>query len=331
MPSHTWGTTGTISGLANNQQGNIVSDALAKMVQSGTAPTISSTGLASLSGLWWHDTTNNQIKMRDQADTTWIVIGTIDETGKLFTAAASGIATVRGARSNLKIDTRTGAVVVTADEVVLETTGNTYGVVRNVSATISTGASGANGLDTGTFAVNTWYSVWIIYNGTTVAGLLSTSATAPTMPSGYTYKARVGWVRSNATPALLPTLQYDNDAQYVLDGTILTGLPLIAAGAVGSPTIPTWVSTAWATFAPSTARRITFIVSGTNSTNGLAAIAPNGNYGNGASAIPPPAFLWSMTNGGGAAQVALVPESANVSVATQANARIYVAGWEDNL
>ena len=59
-------------------------------------------------------------------------------------------------------------------------------------ATISTGATGANGLDTGTAAASTWYSVWVISNGSTTAGLLSTNPTSPTMPSGYTYKGRVG-------------------------------------------------------------------------------------------------------------------------------------------
>ena len=92
MTTHTWGTAGTISGLANNQQGNVISQNLATMVQGGAAPTTVTTGFASLAGIWWHDTTNNQVKVRDQADTAWILVGSVDETNKLFTAAASGIA-----------------------------------------------------------------------------------------------------------------------------------------------------------------------------------------------------------------------------------------------
>lgn len=331
MTTHTQALTGTVSGLASATQANVISENLAKMVSSGTAPTTTSTGFLTLSGMWWHDTANNQVKVRDLADTTWIVVGSFDQTAKTFVAAATGIAAIQGAVKNLKIDTRSGSVIITADELVVETTGNTFGVVRTVSATIVPTTTGANGRDTGSLAANTWYSVWIIYNGATVAGLISASATAPTMPSGYTYKARVGWVRTNATPVLLPTLQIGDVAQYIVDGSLLTGLPQIAGGGVGNPSTPTWSAAAWATFAPASARRLSFVLSGTNSTNGNAAIAPNGNYGGGSSGTNSPVgLLWGMTNGGGAVQVQLVPESANIYVATQNNARIYVAGWEDN-
>jgi hypothetical protein len=64
-------------------------------------------------------------------------------------------------------------------------------------------AAGNNvgGLDTGSRAANTWYWIWCIKNPTTgdVDILLSESASAPTMPSGYTLKRRVGAIRTNAT------------------------------------------------------------------------------------------------------------------------------------
>jgi hypothetical protein len=55
---------------------------------------------------------------------------------------------------------------------------------------ISILTTGVNGLDTGAVATNTVYYLWIIRNPTTaqVGGLLSLSATAPTMPSGFTQK-----------------------------------------------------------------------------------------------------------------------------------------------
>lgn len=63
--------------------------------------------------------------------------------------------------------------------------------------------SGAGGLDTGVEGDN-WYAVFAIEkaDGTTAA-LLSLSATAPTMPSGYLYKRRVGWVKNVAGDLLL--------------------------------------------------------------------------------------------------------------------------------
>lgn len=60
--------------------------------------------------------------------------------------------------------------------------------------------SGAGGLDEGEVeAPNTWYYAFVIYNpGTeTYAGLLSSSAGAPTLPAGYTVKRLVGTVRNN--------------------------------------------------------------------------------------------------------------------------------------
>lgn len=58
--------------------------------------------------------------------------------------------------------------------------------------------SGANGLDTGAEAADTWYSVWVIAKADgTVASLLSVSSTSPTMPATYIYKRRVGWIKND--------------------------------------------------------------------------------------------------------------------------------------
>ncbi len=66
-------------------------------------------------------------------------------------------------------------------------------------------ASGADGLDTGTEAADTWYSVWVIEGGgNPTASLLSVSSTAPTLPGTYTSARRVGWVRNDATSNFRP-------------------------------------------------------------------------------------------------------------------------------
>jgi hypothetical protein len=59
--------------------------------------------------------------------------------------------------------------------------------------------SGANGLDTGVRANSTWYHLWAISKagGTNGDILFSLSATAPTMPTGYTLKRRIGSVKSD--------------------------------------------------------------------------------------------------------------------------------------
>jgi hypothetical protein len=83
-------------------------------------------------------------------------------------------------------------VDVTATELVVKNSSGLPRVLSSVSVTADISTSGAGGLDTGTEANSTWYYVWVIYNGTTVSGLLSVSATAPTLPSGYTFSALVG-------------------------------------------------------------------------------------------------------------------------------------------
>lgn len=63
------------------------------------------------------------------------------------------------------------------------------------SITASTGSTGIGGIDTGTVANNTWYYVWICQGATGTGMVLSTSATTPTLPSGYnTHSVLIGEV-----------------------------------------------------------------------------------------------------------------------------------------
>jgi len=66
--------------------------------------------------------------------------------------------------------------------------------------TASTAIVGVGGLDVGSVAANTWYAVHAIAKnaGADSALLLSTSATAPTLPASYTKFRRIGWVRTKA-------------------------------------------------------------------------------------------------------------------------------------
>jgi len=71
-------------------------------------------------------------------------------------------------------------------------------------------SAGGNGmLDTGPIA-NTTYHIFLIYNPTTLVSkiLASTSVSSPTMPSGYTKKARIGSI-IRASGAILPFSQSD--------------------------------------------------------------------------------------------------------------------------
>jgi hypothetical protein len=71
----------------------------------------------------------------------------------------------------------------------------------NKSTSAWAAGTGNGGLDTGAIAINTWYHVFAIKNPTTnvVDILISLSATAPTMPSGYTLFRRIGSIKTNSS------------------------------------------------------------------------------------------------------------------------------------
>jgi hypothetical protein len=129
-----------------------------------------------------------------------------------------------------------------ADQVTIETgscrdASDTVDMTVDSQITIDIDTAGANGLDTGSEANSTWYYVWLIgkANGT-VAGLLSTSSSSPTMPSGYLYKRLLGAVKNDSSGDFYPfhsnskgiirEFQYDIPAG---DSRILTDL-----GALGT-------------------------------------------------------------------------------------------------
>jgi len=73
---------------------------------------------------------------------------------------------------------------------------------------IDADSTGINGLDTGTIAASTAYSVWVVKGSGNVGGLLSASfdAASVSFPSGTTAVRRVGTVITDSagTPALIP-------------------------------------------------------------------------------------------------------------------------------
>ena len=233
------------------------------------------------------------------------------------TTAYSGQGTIPGVTSGLKVTASSLTVTVTANYVSLFN-GTTFYTAAAPSLSIAGNTTGANGLDTGSLATN-WYSVWVIYNPTTttVAGLLSLSATSPTLPSGYTFKARVGWVRAASGSAFVSTIQIGNRAQYV--GQIL----LMASGSAGNPSGPTWSAVGISTYTPTTAATITGSL---YNASGLTTIAaPDSAY---SSAVP---IESSIANPGTFyTPFEFVLESSNIYWASNGGA-IYVSGWTDNL
>ena len=241
----------------------------------------------------------------------------------------SGIA---GSFSNLKASaTGTNATVtVTADSICLKNAANEQVVLNSVAVSPSLSASGANGLDAGVSAINTWYSVWVIWNGTTASGLLSLSTTAPTMPIGYTHKARVGWIRTDGTANKFPLgfIQYGRRAQWVVaPGTNVPTTRIMAAGSAGNIDTPTFVAVAVGAFTPPTAGIINFTYSAISARGGV--VAPNPNYGAGYT-ITNPSFYFTGNAGGVATAISMVLESSNIYWAST-GAALAANGYEDNL
>lgn len=94
------------------------------------------------------------------------------------------------------------------------------GITKRLDAAWSVGTN-QGGLDTGSIA-NTTYHVWLIKRSDTgvVDALFSTSATAPTMPTNYDYKRRLGMIK-RASGAILLFVQ-DGDLFQWLDPTTVT-------------------------------------------------------------------------------------------------------------
>ena len=253
----------------------------------------------------------------------------------ILNATTTSIAnSVQGSFKNLQI-TNGGSpntqVVVTADAAVLQNAGGGTARVTSVSVTISTAASGANGIDTGSVANSTWYAVYLIYNSgsSTTAGLLSTSSTAPTLPSGFTYFARYGWVRTNGSGNLLLTLQKGRVAQYTV-GTAASTVPNYVVIATATSTTLAAVSV---TAQVPTATALEIGVIGVNTGNGVSmAIAPNGNTAAGIS-LTNPSFGFNIGAAtGGQITQRFVLESTSIYYATSSGPiSLFATGWTDNI
>ena len=78
--------------------------------------------------------------------------------------------------------------------------------------------TGNGALDAGSIANTTWYTVFLIQKPTTgvVDVLFSLSATAPTLPSGYTLFRRIGAMKTDASAHWLAFVQFGDEFQWAL-------------------------------------------------------------------------------------------------------------------
>lgn len=110
-------------------------------------------------------------------------------------------------------------------------------LIKRLDATFTAGTN-QGGLDTGTKAISTWYYCFAISKADGTADFLfSTSATAPTMPTGYINKRRIGSIKTDGSGNIKGFIQVGNSFIWktpVLDfsGTVTTTSQLVT---VSSP------------------------------------------------------------------------------------------------
>jgi hypothetical protein len=91
-------------------------------------------------------------------------------------------------------------------------------ITKQINAAWAVGDD-AGGLDAGAVAADTLYAVWLIMRSDTgvVDALISTSFTAPTMPTDYDYKRLIGAVMTNGASNVIQFTQVDNYFRYTGD------------------------------------------------------------------------------------------------------------------
>ena len=106
--------------------------------------------------------------------------------------------------------------------------------------------------------------------------LASTSRTAPTLPSGYTYAFMPGAARVNPSGNVLGFLQRGRKTQYIVGGANIANPVSMASG-----TASAWTAVAVGNFVPPSASSIKVYASGESgaSSGALVGIAPNNSYG----------------------------------------------------
>jgi len=254
---------------------------------------------------------------------------------------AASLMLVKGLFNNLKISsTGTNAnVTVSVDEIALQNPSNyKYVVARAVNLTAPLTASGANGLDTGTVAINTWYSVWLISDGATTSLLFSLSATTPTMPGAYVYKTRIGWIKTDGTGNKYPLYfqQVGRKFRWRIDSSTNNGNSLaflFASGVQGSFTTPTYFSIQMrGAYIPSTAVAAYVWVSKDTSTSSAASVGTtNASYtGGGVGGLSQ--FSSAAASVINSSVGELVLESDYLYyIGDSTGAKAICFGWEDNI
>ena len=223
-------------------------------------------------------------------------------------------------------------VSLTADEIAMENGSGVMAKASGVNLTLNSATSGANGLDTGSLAANTWYFIYVIYNGSAVSCLMSASSTAPTLPSGYTFKTgAIGAVYSDGSNNFVGFLQKGRKVQPLV-GSNLSVLPMVCSGVQGNYGT-SYTSISVASLVPTAiCSLVMFLYSSAAGANYNMAVSPNNNYGHGGVSTTNPPFFGNPYNGVSiASPFEMMLESSSIYVESLVNCALFIQGWELNI
>jgi hypothetical protein len=108
----------------------------------------------------------------------------------------------------------TSGTVITATSGSARDSSNTNDITSSETLTLTASGVGANGLDTGALANNTFYAVYAIgssFGKADTALILSANTTSPLMPYQYDMYRRVGYVLTSGAAAILKFYQVGVD------------------------------------------------------------------------------------------------------------------------
>lgn len=167
-------------------------------------------------------------------------------TGSVWAAASGGTLPLPGYLSGLTLsnDATTPATVLDIGTGAACSNDNTTmmplvtALTKKLNAVWAVG-SGNGGLDIGAVAASTWYHVFLIMRPDTglVDVLFSLSATAPTMPTNYTKKRRIGSIMTDASAHIWAFTQLGDEFLWI-DPTLGTASWIFSNAAISTtPTL----------------------------------------------------------------------------------------------
>ncbi len=176
---------------------------------------------------------------------------------------------------------------------------------------------------TSSLAASTEYHLWLVYTAAT--GITEMILTASTTPPNYDYYRHLGGRFTDGSSNLYIIIQKGKKCQYVVDGTILTGLRTMVSGVGGNVNTPIFIEVAVSSYVPLTATSIILqIVTG----NSAAIVSPNNKYGGQTNYDNPPLVRLGVSATPAHLLVEFLLESSYIYYAGDtSNSRVKCLGW----